>query len=112
MKLRGKINGVDIALIHQGFGVYTAVIPRQVTGIYIVELHVEDNGWVDSFSHVFVRVDFRSMQVKFLNSAYTWTEGDTSYGFRAIETPIAMKPINEDKYVIAPIPQRYAIRGV
>lgn len=88
MRLIGKVNGVDIILNLLSDNVYSTIIPRHITGVYIVELHlINDNGFIDTYSNIFVRIDFQNMIIRILNTDFTWIEGKIStYGYKETKT--------------------------
>lgn len=94
-ELTGKLNGVDIVFIAHGGGVYTTVVPKQVTGIYILELKVTKGDWADSYSNMFVRIDFDRLNARFLDPRFKWAEGDQkNYGYRELEETLKTSEVS------------------
>jgi hypothetical protein len=93
MRLIGYVDGEEVKFDFTPPNRFTAVIPKQKDGIYIVELHASDEaGNSTSYFNIFVKIDFQHMTIKILPSTFGYVENGQGFGYREIEGYLT-KPI-------------------
>lgn len=80
MKLKGYIDGVEVSFDFYPPNLWKAIIPRKLTGTYILQLKVIDSaGNETNFSDLFICIDFRNMKFEILGKRYDFREKDEEY---------------------------------
>lgn len=69
MKLKGYIDGKEVSFDFFPPNEFKASIPRNLTGIYIVELHaISDSGLETMYTSISVLIDYENMSIKIIDS--------------------------------------------
>ncbi len=80
MKLIGYVDGVEVKFDFYSPNKWRAIIPRKITGKYILQLKaVDEAGNESNFSDLFICIDFRNMKVKILGKKYDFREKSKEY---------------------------------
>jgi hypothetical protein len=73
MRLVGYVDGVEVKFDFTPPNTFTAIIPKQLDGIYILQLHaIDESGNQTNYSNIFVNIDFQKMSFRVLDENYPY----------------------------------------
>jgi hypothetical protein len=77
MRLVGLVEGVEVSFYLTAPNTFTATVPKQLDGTYIIELHLfDDAGNQTNYANVFIKIDFSKMEIQVLPKSYQYTLQD------------------------------------
>jgi hypothetical protein len=86
MRLIGCVDGVEISFDFHPPSTFTAEIPRQIDGTYIVQLQaIDDAGNVTNYSNIFVLINFNALKFQILESPFGFIYNGPGLAYRSIE---------------------------
>lgn len=77
MKLIGHVDGVEIRFDFYPPNLFRAIIPKHLTGKYVLELKaIDEAGNYDFKTNIFIHVDFQSMSFRILENKYVFNANE------------------------------------
>lgn len=112
MKLVGYIDGVEISFIFSPPNQFKSIIPKKLSGIYIVELHaIDDAGNQNNYTNMLITIDFDKLTFNILKQDFLSNENkndfynaqskknfitiekETSYGYKNLQPNYRVKEL-------------------
>lgn len=110
MRLVGYVDGVEITFDFTPPNTFKAVIPKQLDGTYIVQLHaIDDAGNITNYFNVFVIIDMQKMRFKVLPKNYPFIQNGETMGYKKLNHQIGAIQI-QNNYSSEAIASRYSYR--
>lgn len=82
MRLIGHVDGVEISFDFHPPSTFTAEIPRQLDGTYILQLQaIDDAGNVTNYSNIFIKIDFSALKFQMLESPFGFIHNGTGLAY-------------------------------
>ncbi|MDP4109322.1 MAG: PF13754 domain-containing protein [Bacillota bacterium] len=99
MKLTGYINGTEICFDFRPPSTFAAEIPRNISGVYILELHAADNaGNQANECSAAVLVNFNELIFKILDIEYGYEPGKEEFKFTKLPPEFSYKELVHHAY--------------
>lgn len=97
MRLIGNIDGIEVRFDFYPPNIFKAEIPKQLDGTYILQLHaIDEAGNITNYSDIFVRIDFKQLNIEVLPSNYNFIGDSMDMGVVALDKNFTFKNISSD----------------
>lgn len=94
MKLIGYLDGVEVAFDFYPPNQFKAEIPKNKSGIYIVELHaVDDAGNQTNMCDMAVLIDFDRLKFKILDTEFEYRMNSEEFGYKELQQKFTYKEL-------------------
>ncbi|QZY56721.1 PF13754 domain-containing protein [Crassaminicella profunda] len=110
MKLIGYIDGVEVKFDFNPPNQFKAIIPKQLDGIYVLELHVIDQaGNRTNLTNMIVTIDFDKLMFEILEENYSDQMLEKDYSNRNLEKNYINQQENND-FEFRKLQQEYSFK--
>ncbi|MDF2800219.1 MAG: hypothetical protein K0S61_122 [Anaerocolumna sp.] len=86
MQLIGFLDGVEVSFDFLPPNTFTAEIPKQNSGVYILELHARDSaGNMTYYNNIFIKIDYLKLEVRIIMDNYDIIQNSEGFSYRQYE---------------------------
>jgi hypothetical protein len=97
MRLIGYVDGVQVTFTYTPPNTWTAIIPKQLDGIYIVELHaINEAGNIANYSGMIVKIDFSNLKIEVLENDILQQEINDGFIFEELNLDILSEELDNE----------------